>query len=345
MVVDLWGKIKKQTLAPLYLLYGTESFLLNETQERIIQAALRDEERDFHLSVYDCEETPIEVAIEEAETLPFFGERKVVIVKNPYFLTPEKAKEKIEHNLKKLEEYITSPSPFSIVIFTGLYEKLDERKKIVKRLMNEAEVAAAFSLGEKELRRWIDDRAHANGTAITQEAAETLLQLAGTNLMSLANELDKLSLFVGQGGTIEKETVELLVSRTLEHNVFVLIEKVVQRNVGEALQVLSDLFEHNEEPIKILSLLAGQFRLLYQVKSLAAQGYGQQHIASLLKVHPFRVKLAIGQSALFSEQELLAIMNDLAEADYQMKSSAIDKRLLIELLLVKWNGKADAASR
>jgi DNA polymerase III subunit delta len=341
MVVDFWGKIKQRTLAPLYLLYGTETFLLNETLERIVRIALKDEERDFHLSMYDCEELPIEAAVEEAETLPFFGEKKVVVVKNPYFLTAEKGKEKIEHNLKKLEEYITSPSPFSIVIFVGLYEKLDERKKITKRLMNEAEVFVASPLHEKELHRWISERVKENGVTVTEEAKDTLLQLAGTNLMILANELDKLALFVGQTGTIAKETVEMLVSRTLEQNVFVLVEKVVQRNISEALQVFYDLLENQEEPIKILSLLASQFRLLYQVKWLAAKGYGQQQIASLLKVHPFRVKLALEQTALFSEHELMKIMYDLAEADYQMKSSAMDKRLLMELLLIKW-GKEPA---
>ncbi|MBB5324774.1 DNA polymerase-3 subunit delta [Anoxybacillus tepidamans] len=337
MVIDFWGKIKQQTLASLYLLYGTETFLLNETLERIVGTALKDGERDFHLSVYDCEETPIEAAIEEAETLPFFGEKKVVVVKNPYFLTAEKGKDKVEHDLKKLEEYIASPSPFAVVIFVGLYEKLDERKKITKRLMNEAEVFVASPLHEKELHRWIGERVKENGVTITEEAKDALLKLAGTNLMILANELDKLALFVGQAGTIAKETVEMLVSRTLEQNVFVLVEKVVQRNISEALQIFYDLLESNEEPIKILSLLASQFRLLYQVKWLAAKGYGQQQIASLLKVHPFRVKLALGQSVLFSEQELLKMMHDLAEADYQMKSSAMDKRLLIELLFVKWS--------
>jgi DNA polymerase-3 subunit delta len=337
MVVDFWGKIKKQKLSSLYLLYGTETFLLNETYERIVRTVLSEEERDFNLSVYDCEETPIEAAIEDAETLPFFGEKRIVLIKNPYFLTAEKGKEKIEHNVKKLEAYITSPSPFSIVIFVGLYEKLDERKKITKLLMNEAEVFVAAPLNEKELRQWIDERVFTNGVTIAEEAKETLLQLAGTNLMSLANELDKLSLFVGKGGTIEKETVEMLVSRTLEQNVFVLVEKVIQRNTSEALRVFYDLLENSEEPIKILSLLANQFRLLYQVKWLAAKGYGQQHIASLLKVHPFRVKLAMGQAALFSETELMHIISDIAEADYQMKSGIMDKRLIIELLFIKWS--------
>jgi DNA polymerase III subunit delta len=338
MVVDLWGKIKNHHLSPLYLLYGTESFLLTETYELLIRTVLTEEEREFNVSVYDCEETPVQTALEDAETFPFLGEKRVIVVKNPYFFTAEKEKE-ITHDLKKLESYIMSPSPFSIVVFVGAYEKLDERKKITKLMKEHAEVLVATPLSEKELREWMMERAQQSGATMEENAVDALLQLAGTNLMTLANELDKLALFVGRGGIIRQETVEKLVSRTLEQNVFVLVEKVTKRQIDEALQVFYDLLENNEEPLKILALLANQFRLLYQVKWLAAKGYGQQQIASILKVHPFRIKLAMGQAALFSEEELMAAIRQIAEADYEMKSGAMDRQLIMELLLMKWSGK------
>jgi DNA polymerase III subunit delta len=336
MVVDFWGKIKKRRLSSLYLLYGTESFLLTETYELLVRTVLTEEEREFNVSVYDCEDTPVQTALEDAETFPFLGERRVILIKNPYFFTAEKEKE-VEHDLKKLESYIMSPSPFSIVVFVGPYEKLDERKKITKLMKEHAEVFVAYPLAEKELREWIVERAGQSGVMVEEHAIDTLLKLAGTNLMTLANELDKLVLFVGPGGMIQQETVEKLVSRTLEQNVFVLVEKVTKRQIGDALQVFYDLLENNEEPLKILSLLAGQFRLLYQVKWLAAKGYGQQQIASILNVHPFRVKLAMGQAALFSEEELTTVMRQIAEADYEMKSGTMDRQLVMELLLMRWN--------
>jgi DNA polymerase III subunit delta len=340
MMIDLWRKIKKGNLSPVYLLYGTESFLINETCHLIIQSTIREEEREFNLSAYDCEETPVEVALEDAETLPFFGDKKVILVKNPYFLTAEKGKEKVEHNMKRLEQYIEEPSPFSVVIFTGLYEKLDERKKMTKMLLKQTEVFVASPLNEQEIRRWIAEHLLASNVTIEEKAADLLLQLAGTTLTILANELNKLTLFVGQGGTITEETVRMLVPRSLEQNIFVLIEKVMQRQLDEAFRTFYDLLKNNEEPIKILALLANQFRLIYQAKSLAAKGYGQQQIASLLKVHPFRVKIALGQAKLFSVEELMRIMNDLAEADYQMKAGLMDKRLVVELFLMKLNEKA-----
>ncbi|MCA1031819.1 DNA polymerase III subunit delta [Bacillus timonensis] len=335
MNVNVWKKIKKKEFSSIYLLYGTENFLINETKELIVNGILPEEERDFNLSQYDLEETAIEVALEDAETLPFMGEKRVIIVKNPYFLTAEKGKEKVEHNIQKLEEYIKAPSPYSHFIIIAPYEKLDERKKITKLLKKEAETVETNSLSDSDLRLWINERTTINQVTISNAAVQKLLQLTGSNLMVITNEVDKLSLYVGQYGEIDEEVVRLLVARSLEQNIFELIEHAVNRKLSEALRIFYDLLNQNEEPIKILSLLASQFRLIYGVKELSQKGYGQQQIATTLKVHPFRVKLAAGQAKMFSSKELTNIIEQLAEADFDMKNGKMDKQLILELFLMK----------
>lgn len=125
---------KEKAIFPVYVLYGTESFLINETKHLLMKYALNEEEMEFNFATYDLEETPIEVALEDAETFPFMGERRLILMNNPYFLTAEKSKAKTEHNLKKLESYLQEPAPYSIIVFAGSYEKLDERKKLTKEL-------------------------------------------------------------------------------------------------------------------------------------------------------------------------------------------------------------------
>ncbi|MFT4412701.1 DNA polymerase III subunit delta [Fredinandcohnia humi] len=334
MNLDVWKKIKKKQFSPIYLMYGTEAFLLQETKDLLIKNAMHEDEKDFNLSVYDLEETPVEIAISDAETLPFMGERRIVILHNPSFLTAEKAKDKVEHRIEKLEQYVKEPAPFTILVFIAPYEKLDERKKIVKQLKANAEVLTVNTLSEKDLHLWIADRANQYHVAISSTAIQELLQVAGTNLMIITQELDKMCLYVGAEGSITEDTVKLLVPRSLEQNIFSLIDKVVNRKLAEALRIFYDLLQNNEEPLKILSLLATQFRLIYQVKELSKMGYGQQQIAGNLKVHPFRVKLAAGQASLFTEHELLKILNQLAEADYEMKSGKKDKQLILELFIM-----------
>jgi DNA polymerase-3 subunit delta len=335
MVLEIWKQIKQREIAPIYLLYGTEAFLINETKQLLLNHILNEEEKDFNFSAYDLEETPIEVVVEDAETFPFFGEKKVIFLHNPSFLTAEKTKEKIDHNLSRFEAYLKEPAPYTVMVVSAPYEKLDERKKITKELKRNAVTYEAKKLNEFELKSWIRDRAKSNGIEFEQGALEQFLVLAGTNLFMITSELDKLALYAADEKIIDVNLVEKLVSRTLEQNIFTLIEKVVQRKLDEALRIYYDLLKQNEEPIKILALLSGQFRLIYQVKELARRGYGQQQIAGYLKTHPFRVKLAAGQADKFTDEELTNLMSLLAEADYQMKTGGMNKSLLIEMLLFR----------
>ncbi|MEO2074523.1 MAG: DNA polymerase III subunit delta [Bacillus sp. (in: firmicutes)] len=335
MVLDIWRKIKKREIAPIYLLYGTEAFLINETKQLLLNHILDEEEKDFNFSAYDLEETPIDVALEDAETFPFLGEKKVVFLHNPVFLTAEKTKEKVVHDLTKLEAYLKEPAPYTVMVISAPYEKLDERKKITKELKRNAELVEAKKLNEHELKNWIKDRAAGNGIEIEAAAIDQLLALVGTNMFMITTEVDKLALYAAEHNRIDVDLVEKLVARSLEQNIFTLIEKVVQRRLDEALRIYYDLLKQNEEPIKILALLAGQFRLIYQVKELSRRGYGQQQIAGYLKTHPFRVKLASGQANKFTDEELAQLMELLAEADYQMKTGGMNKSLLIEMLLFR----------
>ena len=336
MVLDVWKNIKKGQFAPIYLVYGTEAYLINETKQLLIEHVLQEDEMDFNFSQFDLEEIPVETALEDVETLPFIGERRLVFMQNPFFLTAEKSKSKVEHNVKRLEAYLSDPVPYSIVVLTAPYEKLDERKKITKELKRKAVLVEAKKLGDRELKVWINERVAEYHVQIDDQATELLLELAGTNLMMLTNELDKMALYVGDDKRITIEVVEKLVAKSLEQNIFTLVDSVLQRKMESAMTILHDLLRQNEEPIKILSVMAGQVRLMYQVKELSRQGYSQQKIAGQLRVHPYRVKLALEKTSKFQERELLSIIDDLAEADYKMKTGQADKAITLELLLLKF---------
>jgi len=326
--------IKQQNIAPLYLLYGTESFLINETRQFIISHTISPDEVEFNISQYDLEETPIELAIEDAETLPFLGEKKIVVLKNPVFLTAEKTKEKIEHHVNALERYIESPSPFTVLIFIANYEKLDERKKITKLLKKHAVVLEAKKFNDEEIKSWLKGMVKSYQLKISEEAAELLLGLIGPNLTMLANELEKISLFVDDE-EINEEVIYKVVSKSLEQNIFSLVDYVIKKDVKKAIELYQDLLKVNEDPIKILAILANQFRMIYQTKAYIEKGYSPQQIASYLKIHPYRIKIASQQAKLFKEQELLCVINELANADYDMKTGRGNKERILELILLK----------
>ena len=178
MIFDLWKQIKRKEFSPIYLLYGTESFLINETMQLLTDHVLTEEDIEFNLSSFDLTETPIEIALEDAETIPFMGEKKLLFLHNSYFLTAEKSKEKVEHNLARLEAYLKEPAPYSIVVLVAPYEKLDERKKVTKALKKNAALFEAKKLTEADLKKWIITRAEFNGVVIEPKAVELILTLS-----------------------------------------------------------------------------------------------------------------------------------------------------------------------
>src|SRR5690606_4014965 len=209
-------EIKKGNLSPIYLLFGSETYLIQDLEQKIIQAAVDPGQLDLNVSTLDLEETPIQEAILDAETFPFFGDRKVLLLKNASLFKANPEKTKVEHDVKLLEVYLNEAVDHTIVIFVAPYEKVDERKKIVKNLKKAGKVIKCDPPKEWELSKWISSLAKDLGVHIEEGAVQVLIEEVGTDLMALHKELEKFSHFVGENQPITKEVVEQLVSRHIE---------------------------------------------------------------------------------------------------------------------------------
>ncbi|MBC1501122.1 DNA polymerase III subunit delta [Listeria weihenstephanensis] len=328
-----WKKIEKKQFAPVYLIIGTEDYIINETKKRLVTGILDAEDTDFNYANFDLEETAIEQVVEEAETIPFFGDRRLIIASNPTFLTTEKTKSKIEHRTARLEDYLNEPVDYSILVFVARVEKLDERKKLTKLIKKQATIIDAKRPNEAELRKWLQGVTDANEFQMDNAATNRLIELTGGQLTTAMNELDKLMLYKLDERAIHTTDVESLVVRSLEQNIFLLLDKMIALDISGALSIYYDLLKQKEEPIKILALIASQFRLLTQIKLLEKQGFSQQQVAQKLKVHPFRVKVGARQAKSFSYQELTATLERLAQMDFEMKTGYGDKSQKLEWFL------------
>jgi DNA polymerase-3 subunit delta len=215
------------------------------------------------------------------------------------------------------------------------HEKLDERKKIVKQLKSQAETIQVSQLSNETAEKWLLKEAEASGVTIDKEAIELLLARLGTKMAVLAKEMEKMALFVGSNGIITKKTVDELVARTLEDDVFGLVDHVVHKRTEFALRSFYDLMKQNQEPIQIHALITRQFRIINGVKELHKKGYGEKQMASALKLHPYAVKLASKHAKEFDEVFLRNCLDDFAEIDYKMKTGQMDKMLLLEMEIVK----------
>jgi DNA polymerase-3 subunit delta len=116
-------------------------------------------------------------------------------------------------------------------------------------------------------------------------------------------------------------------------NIFALTDAVIKKDISTSLSLYQELLKRGEEPIKIIVMLANQFRLIFQVKRLSAKGMNEDKIASQLSVHPYRVKLA--KEVRLSEKELLNYISLLADLDEKIKMGDINKDTGLELFFLK----------
>nr|WP_285847110.1 DNA polymerase III subunit delta [Sporosarcina luteola] len=334
VVNAIWKKINEGKIEPVYLLTGVEQHLIDTTIKRIVKAMPDIDEAS--VVRFDLDETPVEIVLEEADTLPFLEDRKLIVANNASFLkASDKTKEKVVHNITLLESWLASPSPTAVVLFVAPYEKLDGRKKIVKVLQQKAVVVEAMPLTGRDLTTWIQNEAGTNGVKISPETAQVLVEMAGDSLLTLSNEIAKIGMYMNGTGDVTREIIEMLVPRLPEMDVFRLTDAYMTGNVKGTISIYHDLLRNGEEPIMLTSLIAGQIRLMIHVSSLVKKGYQQQQIAKTLNVHPYRVKLIMENRSIPKMERLLLILQKLAKIDHQLKSTSGKRERVLEIFFME----------
>ncbi|WP_407967096.1 DNA polymerase III subunit delta [Enterococcus faecium] len=328
-------KIRKEKLASCYLILGTEKFLQDQVRTEIVKKIQLEGEDDLNFLSFDMENASLDEVVAEAETLPFFGDQRLVFVENPYFLTGEKVNNGIEQNTDLLTAYLKEPLESTVLVFFAPYEKLDERKKVTKQLKKTAIIINVQQLNEKEVRQYLMNTLENSSIKMERSAIDLFLRLTDLDLSKMMRELQKLVLYGQNQQQITVREVEELVPKTLEHNIFDMTQYILKGKTEQALRLYEDLVMQGEETIKINSILLSQLRLFLQTKFLVKIGYQQANIAETLKIHPYRVKLAMQEVKKFDEHLLVQLFDQLVEMDYQIKTGQIEKELSFQLFVLR----------
>lgn len=330
------AQLNKETSEPVYLITGDQPYLTQRLKRAFLNL-IPESERTMNYATYDMESTPLAQALDDAMSAPFFGEKRLVFVERAYFLTTENHRgNKIDHDIDGLIKYLEHPEPTSVVVFFATNGKLDSRKKVVKTIKKAAEVISLEAVGERQVRTLVQHNLEQDHFAIEPDALNLLLQRTGTDLSLIMNELPKLKLASVESKQIDKMVVGELVSKSLDQNVFDLVNDVMGKRIEAALNLYRQLILTKEEPLRINAVLVSQFRLLIQTKILMRNGYSQGSIASALKVHPYRVKLAMQSVRHLELAHLRQAYLGLIQIERSLKSTSQDPMMLFELFMLKY---------
>ena len=317
----------------IYTILGEQSVLC---EQKITELLKQYHIEPFDVTTYDMKEQSIQQALFDVRSAPFLSAKKAVIVRHPFFLTGSTQKSETVHDLAAFEAYLKQPTSENLFIIYAPYEKLDERKKIVKQLKKVSDVVTFEAFNTKSLAHWLQQQLAKLSLTYDREALDLMLSLTHEKLDLLHQEIEKLELYFLESEVrhLDVALVTRLVPRQLEDNVFELSEAILNHQVTKAFQMYEDLVQQNEEPFKILILLANQFRLMHQLLKLSKRGYSDAEAAKTLAVHPYRAKRLLQSSYRFSEAQLERYLQQLATIDYQIKSGQLNKELALELFIL-----------
>ena len=305
----------------VYLLYGTKDFEIKEEIKK-----LSKDIDEMNISKYDLNNDMLSLALEDAKTMSLFGDKKLVIVDNANMFTGSTSKDS-----ELIEEYLNHINENTTLVLIVHNDKLDTRKKITKLIKKVGKVQEFNDeLDTTSLvRRLFKDY------NIDYKTIQLFIDRVGNNPLIIQSEINKIKIYKDNDKNITEEDILNLTAKLIEIDIFKLIDYIVRKNKEKALELYYEMLKMNEEPIKIVVILANQFRIMYQSKELLKKGYSEKDIANTLKIHPYRVKLAIQNSRNYTSDILLKNLNALADIDIGIKTGTINKDLALELFILK----------
>lgn len=322
----------------IYLVYGDQYPLLSKRVKRMVKSILGDEIDEFSYVRINAKETLVQDIIYECSLLPFMG-KKVVRIDDPYFLTSVKEKVSLEkdQDYESFKKFVLATSDEDIVDVIIVLEtsQINKKNDIYKAIEKNGKIIFEEGLDINALHQTGIQYFQRKGTIITSEALNLLLERVGDNVSSFIQEADKLCLY---SKSITEDDVHKMVAVPLEQNAFNICENLINNKLADALKVYRDLLTLKEEPVRLLNLLASQFRTYCQAAFLyQVEKKGQEEIASILKMHPYRVKMLARSLVKIKYNEIINVLDELFNLDTHIKEMAIEPSTGLELFIINFN--------
>ena len=317
--------IKSGQFKSVYLLYGEETYLKKQYKDRMTKAVVLDGDT-MNYAYYEGKGiNPAEI-IDLAETMPFFAERRLVVVENSGFFknaTPEMA------------DYIKAMPDTVCILF--IENEVDKRGKMYKAVKDKGRIVEMGRQDEKTLLYWIAGNVKREGRQIKESTARYLVSKTGTDMENLEKELEKLFSYTLGQNEITAADIDDICTTQISNKIFDMIEAVAAKKQRLALNYYYDLLALKEPPMRILYLFTRQFKLLLEVKDLMGRGNDKSQIAKTAKLHPFVAGKYMQQSRTFTKAELRNIMEEAANMEEMVKTGRLNDVMSVEIFIVKFS--------
>lgn len=342
-ISSLENSLKQGKLENIYLLYGEERFLLDNCVKKIKKIF---GEMINGINYIQIDSNNIQEIISDIETPAFGYPTKLIIAKDTGLFqkstrknkkveeTPKKDENKFE---KKLADYIKeniSTIQDGVIL---LFVEQDADKNALYKAIDELGIVCNFEKQKPaELAKRIKAICNAYKVNIDGQIINYFIESCGTSLADLINEIRKQIEYVGENGTITKETIDLLGIKQFESIIFDLTDNLGKKNIEESLKVLKNLIYAKEPIQKIFITLYNHFKKLYITKIAVNEKLNLAESLNLKANQTFLAGKYRMQSGYFKEAELKKLLKEFIDLDYKVKNGMMDINVGLESILCRY---------
>ena len=322
----LEADIKNGLKRKIYLLYGPEAYLRNRYRDSLVKFMLPTSDA-ANLARFEGKDIDVSEVIDLAQTMPFFSEKRVIVLENTEFFAAGGAASEVNDFADCIE---TLPESTCIIISQ---EKADSRLKLFKKIKQYGCVAEFAALGEEQVKKFILDRLSKEHRPITGRALDKFMEGCGNDFMQICAELDKLISYTFGKDGIRPEDVEAVCSQRVEDEVFLMLDAMFRHNTDEALGYYKDLVTLNHNPFATLSLIENQLRLFLHVRQMDSEHLSTKEMAGELSMNEFRIKKALPYARKSSKIQILRALEKCAGIDEAAKSGGVNPQIGLEMII------------
>ncbi|MBI4546335.1 MAG: DNA polymerase III subunit delta [Ignavibacteriae bacterium] len=318
---DIERSFREKKFSPLYLFYGEEDFLVEETLSTLIEEALGPTTQSFNLDIVYGSDVDGKDVVSLASAFPMLGDRRVVVVKE-FDKLPNK---------DTLLPFIEKPLASTLLVVIS--SKPDFRQTIFKSLEKNGTVTEFRSLYDNEVPGWIRKRFEKFGKKATVEACQFIQGYVGKSLREIQNEVDKLIIYVDDKETIDEDDVTRVVGMSRQFNIFELSKAVGEKDLSRSLEILEHMMRVGESPLLIIIMLTRYFQKLWMLQEMNGKTASQNQLAAGIGVSPFFLREYLDASGKYPALQIEQCFQALTKADETLKSTSTDPNLVMTLLV------------
>ena len=321
-------ELKEGIFRRVYLLCGEQAYLRLQNRDRLRAALLGDGDQ-MNVSVYTGMDVTAREIIDEAQTLPFFADRRVILMENTVFFSKNASVES-----DALAAFIPEIPESASLVFVE--ETPDKRKKLYKAIQKNGFVLNCEDVTPQMLGRWTAGLFKKAGLMIDGPTLNRFLETVGEDMMNIVSESDKLIAYCMGRESVTAEDIAAVCSPQLKDRIFEMISAVSRRQKDKALAIYMDLISLRTPSQVILTLLQREFSRLVQIKELQEAKEAEGEIARRVGLSPWIVKknyLPITKS--LDSRRLMRSLQQCLQADQDYKSGLMDAGVAVEMTLIR----------